>query len=97
MNKAPSNCEKVRARLRAMNEANTVVSAEFHDGDYFVSLVPTWQAGHLYYRFVEFTPFHERAGLGVMSNTYMSASWGLKAIFDCARSSLRNQRVLRAA
>ena len=97
MNKTPNSADKVRARLRAMNEAKTVVSAEFRDGDYFVTLVPTWMSGHLYYRFVEWTPFLDRAGLGVMSNTYMSAKWGLKEIFECARSSLHNKPVLRAA
>jgi len=79
---------RIKAKLDAMKEAGTVCCAEFRRGDYFVVLIPTWISGHMYYRVIAWTPFHQRVGLGVMSNTYHSAGLGLVKIFASARAAL---------
>lgn len=88
MNKKPSLFQRMRAKLNALNEAQTVVYTEFRNGDYFVILVPTWKSGRLYYRFVSWTRFHDRAGLPIMSNFYRSASCGMASIFAAALAEL---------
>jgi len=81
---------RIKARADAMKEAGTVCFAEFSSGKYFVVLVPTWINGRMYYREIAWTPFHERVGLGVTSNTRHSADCGLPRIFARARSALIN-------
>ena len=88
MNKKPTILQRAKARQDAMAEANTVLFTEFRNGDYFVVIVPTWRCGMIYYRFVSWTRFHERAGLPIMSNTYFSGRNGMQHIFDAARIEL---------
>jgi|CXWK01.1.fsa_nt_gi hypothetical protein len=76
------------AITKAQVEEQTLCVKVIKRDKYFSALIPSMRGGYKCYRVVEFTPFNERAGLGVMSNYSIGAAFGMPYIFARSRQAL---------
>ncbi len=73
-------------------EENTLCVKVITRGKYFIALIPSMRGGYKSYRLVEFTPFNDQTGLGVMSNYGIGAAFGLPYIFEQVRRDLIDRK-----